>query len=142
MEIYSIIRTGKVFNRLGMKVRISHFVTKNIPIDETTHSGTQLQHSSQVIHHREVKGSNSSKETLAKKIPESKKLRNQFKEEASYAVKPSRPVSELINKVKRDEVKKFRRISEISRKRPKKVIRYIKYGEIKENESTSTSVNN
>lgn len=94
-----------------MKVRISHFTTKNIEVNEITKSRPK----SPKIVQRERQAKPNTVKTIqtktTKKPPTGIKLeRISLKEEANYAGIPRRQESEVIKKLVDKEAAKFRKI--------------------------------
>lgn len=106
--------------------RISHFITKSIPMNVLTNP-KQIMDRKNVIKDnqsevQEVKEKESCHKKMKKQLIKSRnKSQTKINEESIYAGIPKKECSDIIERIKTEEIQKFRRITEIGRCRPKKI---------------------
>lgn len=127
---------------MKVKVRISHFTTKSIPINQFTttqvvsvQSKETAAKESDINKRNQQVQSNTRVKATKKSRPNPRKL---VKIEAKYASKPKKQVSKIIKKKIWKEVVEFRQVSK--EYKIKSSCDKFKNGQIKENSSTCASI--
>lgn len=120
---------------MKVKVRISHFTSKNIPINEKTRPVPTEVHTT-----NETK--KTKKVTALKPINSNKRVsaRDFVKSEIQYASVPKKPSSELLEFIVRRDAAEFREIKDKPRRVQKSIKPYNGNGQAKENEATNSSI--
>lgn len=115
-----------------MKVRISHFQTKQIQINETTRPSVKTLRSEgssfEKTLQRLAKANQSKGTKVVQRIGKAAKERKQFIDEAVYAALPEKEKSELVSYIIKVEAKRFRDASKRADQaicRARKRIRYV-----------------
>lgn len=109
---------GKIINR------ISHYITKGIPMESSNKPNQTICKKETILNTNESKGRTKNKNQISKYIQPTREKKNKLQrainEEAIYAGTPTNKYSEVVERIKMEEVEKLRRITERGRKRRKK----------------------